>query len=72
MGIILMILFWVAVVLVLVAAIRWLMEGHREVSGSSGDGGHRTPLEILEERFARGEIEREEFEERRRLLSRRD
>lgn len=29
----------------------------------------RTPLEILRERFARGEIDKEEFEERRRVLS---
>jgi putative membrane protein len=28
----------------------------------------RTPLDILKERFARGEIDRQEFEERRRVL----
>jgi putative membrane protein len=41
-----------------------------------GGSGHfqsmllgKTPLAILQERFARGEIDKEEFEERRRLLS---
>ena len=28
----------------------------------------RTPVDILKERFARGEIDKEEFEERRRML----
>ncbi|MDP8959348.1 MAG: SHOCT domain-containing protein [Actinomycetota bacterium] len=31
-------------------------------------GGGSSALRILEERFARGEIDREEFEERRRAL----
>ena len=31
-------------------------------------GGHGGALEILRERFARGEIDKSEYEERRRLL----
>ncbi len=51
----------------IVALIVWLVRGF-------GDGGHRhggsgrRALEILEERLARGEIGKEEFEEKRRLL----
>ena len=65
----LMMLVFVAVVVVLVVlAVRWL--------GGPGHGGGtpahpppgRTPLDILRERYARGEIDRQEFEERRRVL----
>ncbi|RUV40935.1 MAG: SHOCT domain-containing protein [Mesorhizobium sp.] len=37
------------------------MSPHHPVAG-------RAPLDILRERFARGEIDKEEFEERRRVL----
>ena len=66
MGPLMMILFIAIVVALVVLLVRWL--------GGSGHGGAahpppgRTPLDILRERFARGEIDREEFEERRRVL----
>lgn len=64
-GPLMMILVVAAVVALVVLAVRWL--------GGAGTGPHRgsgekTPLDILEERFARGEIEREEFEQRRQTL----
>lgn len=40
----------------------------RQLSGGSG-GDRPDPKTILEERFARGEISKEELEEGRRLLS---
>jgi len=55
-----MILFWILVILAIAALVRWLAAPH---SGSSGGprGGGRRALEVLEERYARGEIDREEF-----------
>ncbi len=54
--------FWVVVILIVVALIR----GGR----SSGLGaGSSQALRVLEERYARGEITREEFLERRGVLS---
>lgn len=66
LGGLMMILFWAAVITLVVLLVRWL----------SGAGIAReqrparsTAIDILEERFARGEINREEFEERRRVLT---
>jgi len=58
-----MLLFWAAVIAVIILIVRALAGPHREPRGQS-----RSALDILEERFARGEIEREEFEEKRSLL----
>lgn len=58
--------FWMALIVVLIVLlIVWLIRR----SGPTGThtGGDES-LRILEERFARGEIDREEFEERRRTL----
>ena len=66
-GPLLMIFYIALLVAVLVIVVRWL-------SGTSL-GGHLPPsraesnaLDILKERFARGEIDRDEFDERRRAL----
>ncbi len=68
LGALLMIVFWTAVITLVVLLVRWLVGTPREQHSSKPSA-----IEILEERFARGEIDREEFEERRRvLLSRAD
>lgn len=65
-GPIMMIVFIAVVVAVVVLLVRWL--------GGPGHGSPhhlpqtKTPLDILKERFAKGEIDKEEFEERRRVL----
>lgn len=65
-GPIMMIVFIAVAVIVVVTLVRWL--------GGQGHGlppyspPTKTPLDILKERFARGEIDKEEYEERRRLL----
>jgi putative membrane protein len=54
------ILFWALIVLGAVALVKWLLPGQ----GPAGAG--RGPLEILKERYARGEITREQYEQMRR------
>jgi putative membrane protein len=56
-------LFWVAVIVALVLGIRWLVRQGRPEAGDSA-------LEILRQRYARGEINREEFEAKRKDLQR--
>lgn len=57
-----MFVFWVLVIVGLVLGIRWLM--------SQGKGGGRdSALEVLRQRYARGEINKEEFEARKKDLS---
>ena len=56
-----MLVFWALVVAGIVVAIRWLVQQGR---GSRSDAA----LEILRERYARGEIDREEFLARKRDL----
>ena len=43
-------------------------EQHVEKLQALRELGARTALDLLKERFARGEIDKEEFEERRRVL----
>jgi len=64
-GSIAMVLFWGGLILVIVLLVRWLGDGRSPFGGPR----RKSAIDILEERFARGEIDREEFEERRRLLS---
>jgi putative membrane protein len=58
-----MLFFLVAAVVAVVLLLRWLGPHH----GPAATTG-KAALDILKERFARGEIDKEEFEERRRVL----
>ena len=64
-GLIMMLLVIAAIVAVVVLVVRVLGGAGSGIAKSSG----KTPADILEERFARGEIDSEEFEERRRVLA---
>lgn len=55
------ILFWVVILFLLVAVVRG-------VSGFGGGRREKRALDILEERYARGEIDQEEFERKKRDL----
>jgi putative membrane protein len=63
-GFIFMILWWVLIIAGIVALIKWLVGQ----SSSTGGSHERTPLEILKERYAIGDINKQEFEEKKKDL----
>ena len=64
LGWIFMILFWVLVIAGVIALVRWLTAGPSRREQGISTTVHRTPTDILRERYARGEIDREEFLQR--------
>lgn len=61
-----MAVFWVLLIVGAVVLVKWLAEQ----SSGGMQGRDRTPLEILRERYARGEIDRDEYEQKRKDLER--
>lgn len=65
-GWIFMVLFWGLVIWGIVSLIRGgIGNGHSHGGGS----GEKTPLDILKERYAKGEINKEEFEDKKKDLN---
>ncbi|HZM35676.1 MAG TPA: SHOCT domain-containing protein [Burkholderiales bacterium] len=62
LGIVHMALFWILVILGIVVLVKWL------AGGPTGGGGESRALDILKERYAKGELTREQFEQMRREL----
>ncbi len=65
-GPLMMLFFWGGLILIIFLAVRWIgpNAGHPKPSSAPIDN----PLETLKQRFARGEIDQQEFDERRNAL----
>jgi putative membrane protein len=57
-----MLVFWVAIILLIV----WII---KELAGKNGKGPSDSALESLRQRYAKGEINKQEFEEKKKDLS---
>lgn len=67
-GGVLMLLFWVLLIVLIVWAIRAMVRSSGRAAGPPA-AGEKTPLDILKERYARGEINREQYDAMRQDLS---
>ena len=64
LGMLAMLAFWGALIVGVVMLVRWLLTS----TGGFGSRGGQTPLEVLQHRYAAGEISREEYSQMRREL----
>ena len=62
-GWLLMLLWWVVIIVAVVALVKWL------TNQSKNDASGKSALDILKERYAKGEIDKNEFEEKKKNLS---
>ncbi|OGA06767.1 MAG: electron transporter RnfE [Betaproteobacteria bacterium RIFCSPHIGHO2_12_FULL_69_13] len=60
-----MLLWWALLILGIAVLVKWLIGGSSRAAGPAGDRA----LEVLRERYARGEIDKDEFDKRKRDLA---
>lgn len=68
-GGIFMILWWVIIIAAFVALVRWMTTPDKGTADEPGSGGGRKALDILKERYARGEIDEQEFQKKEHDLT---
>jgi putative membrane protein len=63
-GMIFGLIFWILIIIGVVLLIKWLLEQGQSQPTSGGESA----LEVLKQRYARGEIDKKEFDEKKRDL----
>ncbi len=59
-------IFWILILVGIVALVVWAI---RKTGRTDVAAGNETALDILKKRYARGDIDKEEFEKRKSLVS---
>ncbi len=57
-------IFWIAIIVGIIFLVKWIVMQNRP----GGQQREESPLEILKKRYARGEIDKEEFEQKKKDL----
>ncbi len=57
-------IFWIAIIVDIIFLVKWIVMQSRP----GGQQREESPLEILKKRYARGEIDKEEFEQKKKDL----
>ena len=65
-GMIFMMIFWILLIVGMIFLIKWLIQSTRHDKAGVSDSGRA--FEILKERYARGEIDKDEFESKKKDL----
>lgn len=74
LGIALMAVFWIAIIVGVVLLVRWLVAGGTHMGGMHMGGpmgpspGTKSALDIVMERYAKGEITKEQFDQMKKDL----
>ncbi len=67
-GMIFMWIFWLLLIVGVIFLIKWLVQSTRGSHPDRSGDNRATALDILAQRYARGEIDREEFEQKKKDL----
>ena len=57
-------IFWIAIIVGIILLVKWIVQQNRPGGQQQGED----PVEILKKRYARGEIDKEEFEQKKKDL----
>ena len=68
-GLVFMLFFWGALIVGAILLVRYLFQANQQSSTSPQQNNDINPQDILEQRYARGEITREQFETMKQDLS---